>query len=303
MKKTEVTVGVCIKNCESTIEESFGSILIQDYPHELCKIIVVDGNSEDKTIPIIKNLLSRTDIRFCILSDGGKGLSKARSIVVENASGKYILWVDGDIVLPTNHISEQVKFMEQNTRIGIVRGVVRGKMGASKGESLCALLETLSCSAHVKTNVRTKATPALLGTAGSTFRLKALKQVGNFDTNLRGAGEDVEIAFRMKSAGWLLSINQEITHINRDRWKDLWAEHSWWGYGGHYVGHKFAGSVSFWPKLPPVAFASGIMHAFRVYQKTRLKACFLLPVYYVFTGMAWLDGFVNGHIDDYHPRS
>ncbi len=298
MKKNEVTIGVCVRNCESTIKESLCSILSQDFPHEMLKIIVVDGNSKDRTMPIVKDFLSRTDIQFLILSDNGKGLGKARSMVVDNASGKYIVWVDGDVVLPSNYISEQIKFMEQNGKVGIVEG----KFGIYKGKNLCALLESLSCNADAKTNVGMKAVPAIVAAAGSSFRLDALKQVGNFDSNIKGAGEDVEIAFRIKSAGWLLAINQEVLHRNRERWKDLWEEYFWWGYGGHYVSRKFPRSLLLWREFPPVALAFGILHAFRAFKITHLKACFLLPLHHVFTATAWFTGFVKSHIDGYDPR-
>lgn len=298
MKKIEVTIGVCVRNCEGTIKESLCSILNQDFPHEMLKIIVVDGNSKDRTIPIVKDLLSRTDIQFCILSDNGKGLGKARSIVVDNATGKYIVWVDGDLVLPSNYISEQIEFMEQNSKVGIVGG----KFRVYKGKNLCALLESLSCNADIKASAETKAAPAHLAAAGSTFRLDALKHVGNFDSNIKGAGEDIEIAFRIRSAGWLLAINQEVLHINRETWKDLWDEFFWWGYGGHYVSRKCPSSIVLWREFPPVTFAFGILLAFRAYKITHLKACFLLPLHHIFTGTAWLIGFVKGHIDGYDPH-
>jgi glycosyltransferase involved in cell wall biosynthesis len=300
MKKIEVTIGVCVRNCESTIEESLSSVLNQDYPHEMLRIVVVDGNSEDRTIPIAKDLLSRTDIKFRILSDNGEGLGKARSIVVDNASGKYIVWVDGDVVLPRNHVSEQIEFMEKNIEVGIVGS----RFLPNKGKSLCALLENLGrINLPYTETKKTRYTATVLPTAASTVRLCALKQVGSFDKEIRGAGEDFDIALRIKSAGWLLSKNQEVLHICRERWKHLWDEQFWYGYGGHYISHKFPGSVALCTFIfPPFAFAYGIREAFRAYDMTHLKASFLLPLYYVFIGMAWLSGYAKSHIDGYDPR-
>ncbi|MEM5867131.1 MAG: glycosyltransferase [Candidatus Aenigmatarchaeota archaeon] len=41
------------------------------------------------------------------------------NVVVKNASGKYIIWVDCDMILPKDHVQKQVEFMEQNPKVGI----------------------------------------------------------------------------------------------------------------------------------------------------------------------------------------
>jgi glycosyltransferase involved in cell wall biosynthesis len=299
MKKIEVTIGVCVRNCESTIEESLSSVLNQDFPHEMLRLVVVDGNSEDRTIPIAKDLLSRTDIKFRILSDNGKGLGEARSIVVDNTSGKYIVWVDGDVVLPKNHISAQIEFMEKHVKVGMVGSYFL----PYEGKSLCALLESYHISFWTPKTKKTMSTPVFLPTAGSTIRLYALKQIGSFDKKIRGAGEDIDVALRIKSAGWLLARNQEAVHMCRERLKDLWDEYFWWGYGGHYISHKFPDSFIVNTSLfLPLAFIGGVLKAFSAYDMTHLKVSFLLPLHCVFTTMAWISGYAKSHIDGYDPR-
>jgi len=100
----DVTIGLCAKNAEATIAESIDSILKQDFPHRCMEIVVVDGLSKDRTLSIVKEMLKKTDIGFSIHSDNGKGLGAARNIVCRNAGGKYILWVDSDIILPEEHV-------------------------------------------------------------------------------------------------------------------------------------------------------------------------------------------------------
>ena len=55
--EVEVTVGLCVKNSEATVERAVNSIIAQDYPQELMELLIVDGSSRDKTIPIIKERL------------------------------------------------------------------------------------------------------------------------------------------------------------------------------------------------------------------------------------------------------
>lgn len=131
-----VTIGLCVKNNEATIKEAVDSIVNQDFPHELMEVIVVDGCSQDQTLAIINEIFSRTDIRFRIFSEN-KGLGFARQIVVDNALGKYIVWVDGDVILTKNYIEKQVDFMERNPKVA----VAAGSFGLLPDDSYVATLE------------------------------------------------------------------------------------------------------------------------------------------------------------------
>jgi len=117
-KKPKVTIGVCVKNVERTIYNTLNSILSQDFSHNLIEIIIVDGKSIDETLKIIKRILKRCDIKSRIFIEN-KGLGFARQLVVENASGKYIVWVDGDMIIPNDFVRKQVEFMEKNPKVGL----------------------------------------------------------------------------------------------------------------------------------------------------------------------------------------
>jgi len=298
LNRIKVTVGLCVKDCQKTIGNSVDSIIEQDFPHECLETIVVDGESKDQTVSLIKDRLSKTNIRLRVFSDRGEGLGMARSIAVNQASGEYIVWVDGDVTLPKGHIREQVKFMEQNPRVGMARA----RWSLYTGTRLVPLLESTRSLNFKIRDLKTKATSQLLGTAGSTCRTKALRQVGNFDTHITGAGEDIDIAVRIKAAGWIISVNQEVNHRFRETWKDLWNEYFWWGYGAHLVNHKHVGSISVWGRFPPVAFALGTFRLSGSYRATHSRAVLLLPLHRIFTGTAWLVGLVSSHADGYgHP--
>ena len=84
-----ISVVIVARNAEETIEDCLRSIQ-RNRPAE---IILVDGNSTDRTVEIAR--------RFAVQvhSDGGKGLTFARQIGVETASQDYVAFVDSDVVL------------------------------------------------------------------------------------------------------------------------------------------------------------------------------------------------------------
>jgi glycosyltransferase involved in cell wall biosynthesis len=90
MEVLPISVIIPVKNMEGTIEECVISVQ-RNNPAE---IIVVDGNSTDRTVEIARKYTQK------IYCDGGKGYSYALQLGAEQATQEYIAYVDADIVLP-----------------------------------------------------------------------------------------------------------------------------------------------------------------------------------------------------------
>lgn len=292
-----VTIGLCLKNCEATIKETMIGILRQEFPFDQMEITVVDDGSSDNTIPIVVESLSDLKERLRIFSTEGKGLGTARQTVLENAKGKYIVWVDGDMILPKDHLRKQVEFMEKNPKVG----KARARWGLLDERNLVANLESLRTLERGDFDLQQKAsTTRFVGIGGSICRVNALKEAGAFDGHIKGAGEDIDIALRMRKKGWLLSVSHaKFYHRFRNTWKGLWDQYFWYGYGMHYVNHKHRGFFPFWTEFPPIAFIEGLLRSFTAYELTRWKSSFLLPLLYIFKQTAWCLGAIKGHRDGY----
>jgi glycosyltransferase involved in cell wall biosynthesis len=284
MEAFEVTIGICVKNNEKTIQKAIESVVNQNFPHEKLQVIIIDGDSTDNTIPIIKRILTQKDIEYRILSDNGEGIGKARAIAVENATGKYITWVDGDIILPKEHLKEQVMFMNKNKKIGIVRG----KDILHKEKSLCGTLETLT--------LISKAKPPQQCAGGSTYRLVAIQQVGNFNPNIRDTGEDIDMVNRIKAAGWKITVNSGIIHLARQTWKSIWIERYRWGYGWCSLKKQ---SNETHLAIELFSLANTLVHdtagISRAYKKSQQKLSLLIPLYTIFALSAWLTGYLENY--------
>jgi glycosyltransferase involved in cell wall biosynthesis len=283
-----VTVGICVKNVENTIGEALEGVLGQDFSHEHMEIIIVDGNSQDNTISIIKEYLSKSAINTRFFTEN-IGLGNARQVVVDNASGKYIVWVDGDIILSPTYISKQVSFMELHPSIG----VAVGSFGVIPEDNWVATLENIG---YVLDSLRNsgKATSRPIGTEGSISRTKIMKANG-FDRNIKGAQEDMDVTCRIKAAGWKFYITDAVLFEKQRRtWKALWKQHFWYGYGLHFVQHKNKGR-----KLLTDKSVDRIIISSLAYKLTHRKTVFLLPVNFVFKKTALIVGFISAHLDGY----
>jgi glycosyltransferase involved in cell wall biosynthesis len=292
-----VTVGLCVKNGASIIKKAIDSLCRQTFPSQNTELIVVDGNSKDNTLRIIQQNLKADFGRVQIFQESS-GLGIARQMVVQKASGKYIVWLDADMTLASDYLENQVSFMEQHPNVGIAGG----RYNVHIGHGLAADLENIVYAVDSVYGQRGNASKFgyLPGAEGAIYRVEAVRGVGGFDTRINGAAEDTEMAYRVKAAGWDLAVTDEkFTESTRASWQSLWNQYVWYGRGGHFIFHKDPASLSLWKMSPLGGFLAGILRSPGAYLLTHNKTFFLLPVHYTYKRIAWFCGFCDAHLTGY----
>ncbi len=289
-----------MKDVASTVREAIESVLSQDFPKNSLEIIVVEGISKDTTSYIVEKSLTTSKFKYRIFQENS-GLGMARQIVVNNAFGKYIVWMDADMILPIDYVIKQVQFMEENPLVGIAGG----KYGAHMGYGIAADLENV---VYVVSSVYGEKSASKLGylpgTEGSIFRTKTIRSIGGFDTKMKGAAEDTELAFRAKAKGWAIArTNQTFTESTRATWLSLWNQYIWYGRGGHFVFHKNPDTISILKMSPMAGFLAGVLRSPGAYLLTHKKFVFFLPLHYGFKRLAWSFGFLKAHLEGYGHHS
>jgi len=289
--KTEikVTVGLCVKNGEKTVKEAINGVINQTYPNELMELIVVDGDSIDKTLSIVTDMISRMDMHAKIYSDGGTGLGVARQIVVDNARGEYLVWADADTVVPEDYVQKLVEFMKKNPHLGGARGIRE----VTNRTSLTGKLENLSLLLRI--------TRRSVFDGHGIFRVKAIRQVGGFDTRIKRCGEDIDLIARMMEAGWPFSVSDVKFYHKSGSWNHVWNTSMGYGYGYHYRKHKhkYRDPVVPWSRSFPIVLTIGLRDSAIAYKLTHQKISFLLPFHYLFRSIPWWLGFAKSHIEGY----
>jgi glycosyltransferase involved in cell wall biosynthesis len=99
-----VSAVVCVRNGERQIGPCLAAILA----NEPAEVIVVDGCSTDGTLAEVRKF---PQVRA--ISDGGKGLSHARRIAVEAATGTHVLFVGPDNLLTRDFIARFCDLLDE----------------------------------------------------------------------------------------------------------------------------------------------------------------------------------------------
>jgi dolichol-phosphate mannosyltransferase len=82
------------------------------------QVLVVDGNSTDRTIEVAKNLGATVAFQ----EGKGKGDALAKGLEHLEPEAKYIVITDADYTYPAESVPDMIKYLEENPEVGMVCG-------------------------------------------------------------------------------------------------------------------------------------------------------------------------------------
>lgn len=109
--KDKVSVITAVYNSSSTLRETVGSVVAQDYDN--WELLLIDDCSADDSREIMEKLAS-TDHRIrCLYNDKNSGVALTRNHGIREADGRYIAFLDSDDTWDDTKLSRQLRFMEE----------------------------------------------------------------------------------------------------------------------------------------------------------------------------------------------
>lgn len=106
----KVSIIVPIYNLEKKLERCLRSLQQQTYQN--LQVMLIDDGSNDRSLEICKGF-EKEDKRFKVLHHQNKGVSYTRNRGIECATGKYIMFVDGDDICLEDMVENYVEVAEE----------------------------------------------------------------------------------------------------------------------------------------------------------------------------------------------
>ncbi len=200
-----VSVVVCAYNAERTMEACLASLEKLNYPDY--EVIVVNDGSTDGTLAISKRF------PYCrFISQQNKGLSVARNVGAEAASGEIVAYTDSDCVADPDWLIYLVAKMETTDLVAC-----GGPNFPPPEDSLVPAAVAVSPGGPTHVLLSDDVAEHIAG-CNMAFRRDVLLRMGGFDPIYRAAGDDVDICWRFQDAGYTIGFSPAavVWHFRRN---------------------------------------------------------------------------------------
>lgn len=174
------------------------AILASDYPDFEC--IVVDDSSTDTTADCAR----RYPMRLLSLADGPRGPAYARNRAAEVADGDILVFIDADVVVHPDTLSELVAGFGRAPQVGAVFGSYDASPAARNFVSQYRNLF------HHFVHQQGRESASTFWAGCGAVRRDAFLQVGGFDSHRypHPSIEDIELGYRLRNAGYTIILNK-----------------------------------------------------------------------------------------------
>ncbi len=137
----KVSVIIPVYNNEKYIERCVKSVLEQTYQD--IELIIVDDGSSDSSGKICDNL-AQIDLRIKVIHQDNGGVSKARNVGLENATGQLVSFIDSDDWIESDLYSRAVSEFDKDIDIVAFCGRKKYQNKDDKGYSTIKKAESIS---------------------------------------------------------------------------------------------------------------------------------------------------------------
>lgn len=97
-------------NAENVISEAIRSVQAQTYPH--WEMLVVEDGSPDATAEVVKHFTAK-DARVRLIRQANTGPAMARQVALDEATGRWVAFLDSDDIWMPCKLERQLEFMKQ----------------------------------------------------------------------------------------------------------------------------------------------------------------------------------------------
>ena len=220
----KISVVVCAYNEAATIDECLTSIENLTYPD--FEIILVNDGSRDVTGAIARRHASVT-----VLDIPNGGLSAARNIGLEHATGEIVAYTDGDVRVDPDWLTHLVRPFLASDVVG-----TGGPNLVPADDPPMAQCIARAPGSPTQVMLDDRIAEHVPG-CNMAFRRDALLAVGGFNPIYLRAGDDVDICWRLQARGWKIGFAPSalVWHRHRASLRAYWRQQVGYGEGESWL--------------------------------------------------------------------
>jgi GT2 family glycosyltransferase len=207
-----ISVIICTYNGSRSIGDCLDGLLRLEYSN--FEVVVVNDGSTDATAEIVDKYPVR------LISTENRGLSSARNVGLEAATGEIVAYLDDD-ACPDPHWLTYLAA----TFIDTTHAAVGGSNIPPHGDGPIADCIANAPGGPVHVLLSDQEAEHIPG-CNMAFRKAALRAIGGFDPQFRIAGDDVDVCWRLQKQGSTVGFNPAavVWHHRRNSVRAYWKQ-------------------------------------------------------------------------------
>lgn len=189
---SEKTIGECLKN------------ICLEASNFISEIIVIDDNSTDKTSEIVKNFKSVKLIKL----EKNMGVGHARNLGAKMAKHETLCYIDSDLIITQNSISNLIKKLYESDKIGSVSAIQEvTNLNLKNWSSNFVCLKSCYGFDDIKEEIEFTACASEF----CVMTKKMLLQIGGWKSLRHAGGEEFDLGYKINLSG---KINLKIKNAS-----------------------------------------------------------------------------------------
>ena len=218
----------------------------------MVEVLVTDGESDDRTTEIVKDLASK-DSRVKLFNNPGRLSSAGRNVGIKNATGDIITFIDGHTYIDNNQLLKNISQLMEKENLSILsrpqfmdtpHNNFFQKAVSTARTSLIG--HGLDSTIYNRNDLKVNPT-----SSGASYKREVFDKIGLYDERF-DACEDVELNFRANKSAYdsFTSMKLAVFYYPRANIKDLFRQMKRYGMGRLRLARKHPETLSIGTLLP-----------------------------------------------------
>jgi hypothetical protein len=202
-----VSVIILNYNGKNFLNECLKSVLDSSYTN--FEIILVDNFSTDDSIKLVKERFGHVSVLMIVKNSSNLGFAAGNNAGTRCCKGKYILFLNNDTVVESNWLTELVKVMESDAKIGAAQSkllsLVDRRTFDSAGDFVDYYGDSLSRGSWgEKDNGQYDRVEEVFSARGAALIVRSdiFFKIGEFDSDFFLCYEDIDLCWRIRLNGF-----------------------------------------------------------------------------------------------------
>lgn len=254
-----VTVIIPMRNEERYIARCLDSILANDHPHERLEILVIDGESTDRSLEIVRDYSRRYPF-IRALPNPKRLQAPAMNLGIRAARGEVIVRADAHVLYAPDYIRQCVQALRA-TGAANVGGVQRAEGQGFVGEAIAMATTSRFGIGDAQFRFSEKAQKVDTVYLGA-WRKETLEAMGGYNEEW-AVNEDYELNYRLRQSGGVVLLEPAIRcrYYVRDSLRALARQYARYGFWKVKTLVAHPNSLRWRQMLPPLLVGALLVSA------------------------------------------